>query len=83
MSAPASSASAGSTGGAGGGFGGASAFGDTAALNEPEQQRPGTQIAVNIQGNILDRRQTGLEIAEVINEVFGTNGVGFATGVVR
>jgi hypothetical protein len=35
---------------------------------------------VNVQGNVLDRRQTGLEIAEVINEAFGSGGVTFATG---
>lgn len=33
-----------------------------------------TKVQVNIQGNVLDRRQTGLEIAEAINEAFGSNG---------
>jgi hypothetical protein len=42
-------------------------------------QKPMTSVQVVIQGNVLDRRQTGLEIADVINEVFGSNGVTFAT----
>ena len=39
-----------------------------------QRQQQGTSIAVNIQGNVLDRRQTGLEIADVLNETFGTQG---------
>lgn len=34
----------------------------------------GTAISVNVQGNILDRRESGLEIAAVIQEHFNTNG---------
>ncbi len=40
----------------------------------------GTKVEVHIHGNVLDRRETGLAIAEVINESFGSNGVTFATG---
>ncbi len=40
----------------------------------------GTAVTVNVHGNILDRRQTGLELAEVINESFRNNGVAFASG---
>jgi hypothetical protein len=81
-------------GGGGGGGGGASAGGggggssaapmspdiqgqeDVAAL---EPRKPETNITVQVQGNILDRRQTGLELAEVIQETFGTNGVNYNT----
>jgi hypothetical protein len=69
-------------GGGGGGSvaspsnGGMSDFQDVTQLERAKQQ---TQITVQVQGNILDRRQTGLEIAEVIQETFGTNGIVFAT----
>jgi hypothetical protein len=53
---------------------------ETTALQEPERQEPTTNIAINVQGNILDRRQTGLEIADVINEAFGSNGITIARG---
>lgn len=46
------------------------------------QSQPSTSVNVNIAGNVLDRRQSGLEIVEVINEAFGTNGVKFATASV-
>ena len=73
----------------GGGFGGAdsapiggvgAASSGPAALTNTEplsqaQQTPGTTVNVTIQGNVMDRRQTGLEIVEAINEAFGTNGV--------
>ncbi len=72
--------------GAGGGGGGGGASGamsadvggqeDVAAL---EPRKPETNITVQVQGNILDRRQTGLEIAEVIQETFGTNGINYNT----
>lgn len=34
----------------------------------------GTSVAVNIQGNVLDRKETGLEIARTIQEFFDVNG---------
>lgn len=64
----------------GGGGGGVAASGGTANLGavadgtELQRQEPTTQIAVNIQGNVLDRRQTGLEIVEIIREQFDTQG---------
>lgn len=46
---------------------------DLAAL----ERNRGPQVNVNIQGNVLDRRSTGLEIAEIISESFGGNAVVF------
>jgi len=37
------------------------------------EERGGTQVHVNIHGNVLDRRQTGLEIVEVISEYITGN----------
>jgi hypothetical protein len=62
--------------GGGGGFeGGELDTGGITEVAELERETPGTTVTVNVQGNILDRRETGLEIAEVINETFGSNGV--------
>jgi hypothetical protein len=75
----------------GGGESGATAGGSTASapmgtstanLQETEQQDPGTSVTVNVQGNILDRRETGLEIANIINESFATGGIVLARGAV-
>lgn len=49
---------------------------------EREKEKPTTQVVVNVQGNILDRRQTGLELADVINEAFGSNGLVIASGAI-
>ncbi len=87
LKAAAGSGAGGASAGAGGGGGGVAA-GDAglaptaspataAAVTQPGI---GTHVVVNVQGNILDRRQTGLELAEVINESFQGNGVAFATG---
>ena len=58
-------------GGAGGGAGGGVSSVDTPALAAPELDRNRkTEVAVNIQGNVLDRRETGLEIASVLQEFF-------------
>lgn len=43
------------------------------------EKKSGPEIHVNIQGNVLDRRSTGLEIAEVIQETFGSNALVFNT----
>lgn len=51
------------------------------ALSSEDTQKKGTAVTVNVHGNILDRRETGLEIAEIINEAFGSNGVVFAKGI--
>ena len=65
-------------GGGGGGGGGASAAGITTPEQQletfdPVEQKPQTQVAINVQGNILDRRETGLEIAKIIQESFDNN----------
>ncbi len=77
-----STASAGSGGGGGGG-GGVSGPADQGAQTEDvatlERKKPDTNITVQVQGNILDRRQTGLELADVIQETFGTNGINYKT----
>lgn len=43
--------------------------------DEQDRAKAQTGIVVNVQGNILDRRETGLAIAEIINDAFDTNGV--------
>lgn len=65
---------------AGGGGLAASASGDltpssaaSTDLEEPERRRQ-NQVIVNIQGNVLDRRETGLEIAQILNDSFNSNG---------
>lgn len=40
---------------------------------EPVQEKPKTEIAVNILGNVLDRRETGLEITRILQENFDSN----------
>jgi hypothetical protein len=52
----------------------------TSNLQEPETTAPGTAVTVNVQGNILDRRETGLEIAQIINESFSSGGIVMARG---
>lgn len=42
---------------------------------DQERISPNAGVQVVIQGNVLDRRETGLAIAEIINETFNTNGV--------
>lgn len=44
-------------------------------VTELERQKPSTQIKVEVQGNVFDRRETGLAIAEVLQETIGTNGI--------
>lgn len=45
-------------------------------VSPSEQIKP--SLTLNIQGNVLDRRQTGLEIAEVLRETFLTNDIRIA-----
>ena len=40
---------------------------------------PTTAVTVNVQGNILDRRETGLELVELIQESIGTQGTTLVT----
>ena len=48
--------------------------GDSAFSEQPDTESE-QRVVINVQGSILDRRETGLELAEVISEAFGTNGV--------
>jgi len=41
---------------------------------EAERAKAQTGVTINVQGNILDRRETGLELAEILNSAFDTNG---------
>lgn len=61
----------------GGVAGGESSYGSEfpEAIDDRERNAPNTGVQVIVQGNILDRRETGLAIAEIINESFNTNGV--------
>lgn len=43
--------------------------------DEQQRQQAQTGITINVQGNILDRRETGLALAEIINDSFNNNGV--------
>lgn len=61
---------------AGGGGAGSLSSPETTEFNEElAPERPA--ITVNVQGNVLDRRETGLELVSIINEAFDTQG--FAT----
>ncbi len=71
----------------GGGIAGGGAvvpIGAGVATEQPDQenQRPGTAVTVNVSGNILDRRETGLELARIINESFDSNGTTIAAGAI-
>ena len=41
--------------------------------DQPANARRQTEVNINIEGNILDRRDSGLEIARVLQEYFDTN----------
>lgn len=61
----------------GGGAGGGNvSTGQDAFTGSPiaQEQKPQTNINVNVAGNIMDRRQTGLELVEVMNEAFASQG---------
>lgn len=49
-----------------------SSAGTTNAI-DTQNTRPTTAVTVNVQGNILDRRETGLYIADTLNEYFGAS----------
>jgi hypothetical protein len=67
-------------GGVGAGGEGGLAATEAGTLQEVQRAEPSTNVTVNVQGNILDRRESGLAIADIINETFGSNGIVFATG---
>lgn len=84
-------------GGGGGGMGGAGAssnssgdggtggsIGDTSvAQNEQAERQRMTEINVTIEGNVLgDKRTLGIEIADALNEAFGSDGIVIARGAI-
>lgn len=73
-------ASAGSVGGgvAAGGGGLEAPVQDVGQTFQEQEREVATAVTVNIAGNVLDRRETGLEIVEIINEAFGSDGVRIA-----
>jgi hypothetical protein len=69
------SSSSADVGGSGGGIATSPAEGGIFTPDDDQKpQTPGQSVVVNVQGNILDRRQTGLELAEVIRESFESQG---------
>jgi len=61
---------------AAGGGSGSPPIGDVgAAFQETEPQEPQTKIDLVIQGNVMDRRETGLAIVDVLQEALGSNGL--------
>lgn len=80
-----SGVAAGTPGSAGGDVGGGTAAvgGGAASALVPDQdatRAKGTQVNVVVEGNILDRRESGLEIAKIIQEQFDVNGGVIAQG---
>ena len=74
-SGPGATAGGGATGaGYGGGFDSGPSLTDIAP-QDLEPQTPKTEINLTINGNILDRRETGLEIAQILEEQFGDQGL--------
>lgn len=71
-------AAAGETAGGGttgGGFTETSPINETVAPEEIAAQTPKTEVQVVINGNVLDRRETGLEIAQILQEQFQEQGL--------
>ena len=65
--------SVGDTGGGGGGSSGGGGSIGGLASNE-ERVKPQTGVQVVVQGNVFDTRETGLHIAQIINDSFDNNG---------
>jgi hypothetical protein len=42
-------------------------------LPETEENKKQTNVTINVQGSILDRRESGLAIAEILGEFFGAS----------
>ncbi len=80
-SAPSGGGGGGEGGGvAAGGGGGVAPQAQAVAQNDTLRGEVGTKVEVNVQGNVFDRKETGLMIADTINEAFGSSGITFATG---
>jgi hypothetical protein len=78
--APSGASTSGGGGGVASSGGSGTAPADTQAtsFNDSQRGEVGTKVEVNVQGNVFDRRETGLMIADTINEAFGSNGITFA-----
>jgi len=67
-------------GGGGGAAGGSGVSAETPTsvptqdLNQLEQEKPGNQIEVNIQGDVMDSTDTGLRIVDIIKQYGDLNG---------
>lgn len=48
---------------------------DPIPFEDTEAQTPQTAVSVTINGNVLDRRETGLEIAKILEEQFADQGL--------
>ena len=48
---------------------------DTVADEPVETREPETQVVVNVQGDILDSSETGLRIADILNETYEREGI--------
>lgn len=71
---PSASAGAGAVGAAGSvGAGVVAAEPDIVEQDDIQQRGPGTEVVINVEGNILDRRESGLAIAQVIQDYFDSN----------
>lgn len=57
------------------GFSSSSPVNDPIAIQDTIAQTPQTAVNVTIQGNVLDRRETGLEIAKILEEQFADQGL--------
>ena len=69
LSVPSAVSSGGVSGPVGGGF----APNDGVIDDSPTETGKKTEVNITIQGNVLDRRESGLEIASVLQEFFDTN----------
>jgi hypothetical protein len=77
-----SSASAGAGTGGGIGFNPSTPTAQLPTITEAAPNEPKTVVNLNVQGNILDRRATGLELAEIIEETFSGQGLQVKGGFV-
>jgi hypothetical protein len=69
----------GGTGGSGGESGGGVSGGPGGGGYEnnqlaQEEKKPSTNVQVVVQGNVLDRKETGLALVEILNESFSSDG---------
>lgn len=51
-------------------------------VTKQERGEVGTNVAINVEGNILDRKETGLALAEILNETFQSSGTTVAQSTV-